>query len=138
LCLFANLAVSQPPSPSPTPPTKNNQSQTAGKDPIATNDKNNSNSVSAAIDKLTSEIASWKNKQTADNSDGNASSDGWLKWSTIISAVATLAIAGLGGLQWWAMHKQRAAMEEQANYMREGLAETRKWGFRRSRTLNSG
>ncbi len=43
-----------------------------------------------------------------------------------MTAIATLTIAGLGVFQWWAMHKQRVAMELQADYMKDALAETRK------------
>ena len=43
-----------------------------------------------------------------------------------MTAIATLAIAALGCFQWYAMHRQRIAMEDQARYMKEGLAETRK------------
>jgi hypothetical protein len=76
--------------------------------------------------KFTSEIASWKNQQTSQEGKGNTSSDWWLKWSTIGTAFATLAIAGLGGFQWWAMHKQRLAMDAQAAYMKDGVTENKK------------
>jgi hypothetical protein len=126
-CTLAFLfQPSQPPSPTPTKPTQDNQGKSAGKDSVGPSNQGDTNSISAAIDKLKSELASWKNQQATENSQKNTSPNGWLKWSTIITAIATLAIAGLGIFQGWAMHRQRLAMEEQAKYMSDGLVETRK------------
>lgn len=63
--------------------------------------------------------------EAAQEGKTNPPSDWWLKLSTVVTSVATLAIAGLGFFQWRVMHKQRLAMEQQANYMRDGLALTR-------------
>jgi hypothetical protein len=118
------FAQSQPPPPGPRKATQNNKAQATGEQTVAPKNQNNADHTSAAIDKLTSEIASWKKQQAATKDENDSSSGGWLMWSTIATAFATLAIAGLGCFQWRAMHKQRIAMEQQAQYMRDGLALT--------------
>ena len=127
LVLACNVyAQSQPPSPAPTKFTQNDKSKTARKQTVASGDKSDADSVSAQIDQLKSKLATWENRQAAKQRQENTSSDWWLRWSTIATAIATLAIAGLGIFQGWAMHKQRLAMDAQAAYMRDGLAETKK------------
>jgi hypothetical protein len=125
---LAVVAIGQSQTPPPTPgkPAQNYQGNATGKQDVASDDQRQANSVSTAINKLSSEITAWKNQQAAEDNKRDTSSGGWLMWSTIMTAIATLAIAGLGVFQWWAMHKQRAAMELQATYMKDALAETKK------------
>jgi hypothetical protein len=118
------LCRSQPPSPAPTKAAHHDQGKTTSKDGIAADEDRNSESIPAAIDKLTSEVASWKQKSNTAPENHNPSSEWWLKGSTIVSAVATLFIAVLACVQGWVMHRQRVAMDLQADYMREALGES--------------
>ena len=126
LAVGALLAQSQPPTPGPTKTTQKDQGKAIGKQGVTSDNQSESDVVSTAINKLSSEITTWKNQQAAENTKHDSSSGGWLMWSTIMTAIATFAIAGLGGFQWWAMHKQRIAMELQAGYMKDALTETTK------------
>jgi len=71
-------------------------------------------------------MKAWENRQASKQSQQSPPPQGWLKWGNIVTAIATLAIAGLGIFQGWAMHRQRKAMDAQAAYMRDALAETKK------------
>jgi hypothetical protein len=117
---------SQPPSPTPIPHTQHKESKATGEHSKTPNDQNRTDYLPSAIDKLTAEIASRNKAQTSYKDNNNTSSYGWVKWSTIASAAATLLIAVLAFFQWRAMDRQRRAMDRQAEHMRDGLAETKR------------
>jgi hypothetical protein len=119
-------AQAQPPPQTPGKPYENDQGKSARKQAIETDNQVKPDLISAAIDKLTSEITSWKQQQTAADEKQDAPSNGWIIGSTILSAAATVLIAIVGFLQWRVMGRQRVAMEQQAEYMRVSLEETRK------------
>jgi hypothetical protein len=119
------LGQSQPPSPGPRKPTQNNQSKTARKQGEAPNYQSAANPVSAAINKLTSEVTAWKQQESAKQKEGDTSTDRWLMWSTIATAAATFAIAYLGYRQWRTLQAHHAVMNRQANYIRRALKQTK-------------
>jgi hypothetical protein len=125
VCALAS-PQSQPPSPAPSKSTQHDKSKAVRKEAIASNDQSSASSISAAIDKLAAEIASWKKQAEGTRKENNTSSDWWLKGSTVISAVATLLIAIIAAIQACVIHKQRIAMDQQATYMHAGLVETRR------------
>jgi hypothetical protein len=120
------MGQSQPPSPTPRKPADSDQKRTNGNGNVRRDDNGNAESISTAINKLAAEVKSWKDQQGTAQKKDDTPAEWWTKWSTIATAAATLAIAILGGFQWWAMDKQRAAMELQADYMRDALVETKK------------
>jgi hypothetical protein len=70
--------------------------------------------------KLTSEITSWEQPSSSAPQKNDASADWWLKWSTILSAIATLGIAVLAFFQWRAMKGHKEALDAMAVNMRTG------------------
>ena len=132
MLLFASTALaillqtpqsSQPPSQGPPQSSKDEKRQGTTEQRVGRKDNTKADNASSAVEKPRSEITSRKDQQTSDEDKSDPSS-GWFKGSTIATAIATLAIAVLGFLQWRAMHKQRLAMEEQAKYMGQALSET--------------
>ncbi len=126
VALLIPLLFCQSQQPPPTPTGQNKNSKTDSKQDVDSNNQSSTNSISTAIDKLTSEVAAWKQQQASRQNKEDTSASWWLKGSTIATALATLAIALLGYFQWKAMDKQRVAMEQQTQHMEAALAETTK------------
>jgi len=128
ILLFVPLIAtqSQPPSPTPRKTAQDNQRKTDSKETETSSNHNDADKISTAIDQLTSEVASWKKQAASTPQKDDAPADWWLKWSTIISAVATFGIFVLAFFQWRAMRGHKEALDAMAEYMRVGLAETRK------------
>ena len=120
------LAQSQPPSPTPAKPTQKSKGTATDKQVEVSSIQGDANSLSAAVDKLTSEIASWKKQESAKQDKTDTSAERWAIGSAAVSATATIAIAILAFFQWRSMDKQRLAMDMQAKYMSDGLIETRR------------
>jgi hypothetical protein len=126
IVLLGVLAQSQPPSPTPRKTAQNNKRKADSKQGEASNNQNATDKISTAIEKLTSEIASWKKQSSSTPQKNDTPADWWLKWSTILSAVATLGIAVLAFFQWRAMRGHKEALDAMATNMRTGLTETTK------------
>src|SRR5580698_625967 len=82
------------PSPTPAEPVQDNQGKTAGKQKSG--------------------------KQDTDD----PSSNWWLIGSTVVTALATIAIAYLGYRQWLTLRDHHSVMDRQAGYIRDALAQT--------------
>jgi hypothetical protein len=115
---------SQPPSPSPPKSANNNQGEATGKKGETQKDEGVSDSVSTAINKLTSEVIAWKKQESSAHDKNDMSTDWWTIWSTIVMALATLAIAYLGYRQWRTLQAHHSVMDRQAGYIRDALAQT--------------
>jgi hypothetical protein len=128
ILLFVPLIAtqSQPPSPTPRKTAQDNQRKTGAKETETSSNHNDADKISTAIDQLTSEVASWKKQPASTPQKDDAPADWWLKWSTIISAVATFGIFVLAFFQWRAMRGHKEALDAMAEHMRDGLVETRK------------
>jgi hypothetical protein len=124
--LFCILLQSQPPSPTPGKTAQYNQRKARGKQSEESGNHEAADKISSAINKLTAEVASWKQQSSSAPQKNEAPADWWLKWSTIISAAATLCIAVLAFFQWRAMRGHKEALDAMAVYMRDGLKETKK------------
>ncbi len=118
-------AQSQPPSPGPGKPAQENKGNAISKQAVASSDQSDADALSTAVDKLASEMASWKKQEPAKQDINNTSAEWWAIGSAAVSTLATVAIAALAFFQWRAMDKQRLAMDTQATYMRDGLEATR-------------
>ena len=124
--LFCCSLYSQPPSPAPTKTAQDNQGKAQAKQREESSDHDATDKISSAINKLTAEVASWKQQCNSAAQKNDAPADWWLKWSTIVSAVATFCIAVLAWFQWRAMRGHKEALDAMATHMRNGLAETKK------------
>jgi len=123
---FLAASQSQPPAPTPTKPSHDDQRKSSTENSKGRSNQGSTKSVSTTGTKSTSEVTGGNKSNLATESENKTSPEWWLIASTIISALATVAIALLGYFQWQAMHKQRLAMEEQARYMRDTLEENKK------------
>lgn len=119
-------AQSQPPPPTPRETTQDDKGKADSKQGEAANDQKGSDKISTAIDKLTSEVASWKKQSASTPQENDAPADWWSKWSTILLAIGTLAIAVLAFFQWRAMRGHKQSLEAMASHMESGLTETKK------------
>src|SRR5579862_4177197 len=117
LLFLAVLLASRASSPTPTKSNQNDEAHAAHEKRVGKDNQGDAKSISSAIDKLTSEVTSWEQRQSRSQNIYDRPSEWWVKAGTIMSAIATVAIAILGGLQWWAMRSQRAVMKEQAGLM---------------------
>jgi hypothetical protein len=115
--LLPLYAQSQPPSPTSPIVRQDNKSEAGGKKAETYNDHNGADKIAAAIDKLASEIASWKKKSDADPGNSYSSSE----W---ITAIATFAIALLALFQWLTMRQHKHALDAMAAHMASGLEKT--------------
>lgn len=124
------LQIPQSPSQPPAPRTgrtssQNDKNKSPSKQAVAYHDDKQTNSISPTVDKPTAEVNSREKQADGTPEKGAPSVPGWLKASTVISAAATLLIAVLAGFQAWVIHKQRLAMDQQAQYMSDGLILTK-------------
>lgn len=110
---------SQPPSPTPGKSAHTHQKKTSPENRNTAAHENSTKDLAAAIKQLNTEIAAQNQHQTSTQSESKPPSEGWAKASTIFVTVFTGALAILALLQYLAMRKQ-------AEYMKEGLAETAK------------
>jgi hypothetical protein len=136
--LCALPARSQPPSPAPSKSTQNDKSKSNGKQTETSDNKSAADQISSAIDRLTSEVASWKKQQGANPEKDDSSADWWLKWSTIISSVATVAIAVLAYFQWRRMGAHEKALHAMATHMKTGLSATTAAADAANKSADSG
>jgi hypothetical protein len=112
LALSCCLPVrSQPPAPRPPNPTQDNQGNATGKQYKTSDNHGDASSISSAIDKLTSEVTSWKQQQAGTLQKDEASADWWTEWSTLLSAVATVAVAVLAYRQWRTVRGHELALK---------------------------
>lgn len=129
-------AQSQPPGPAPRKTTEDNQRKANGKQGEASRNEDASDKISTAIKQLTSEVTSWKQQSDSAIQKDDAPADWWSKWSAILSAVASLAIAVLAFFQWRAMRGHKDALDAMATHMRDGLIETTKAANAASRSAD--
>jgi heme/copper-type cytochrome/quinol oxidase subunit 2 len=120
------LAQSQPPAPSPAKVAQNEKGKTAREQAETYRDQSIASSISASIDKLTAEVTAWKEQESREHSNDRPSTDWGTIISTIVTALATVAIAWLGYRQWQTLKAHHTVMDRQANYIRDALVETRK------------
>lgn len=119
IALFASAQQSRPPAPGPPVVGQNQKSKRTPEQPKAQSGQSRADSISASIDKLTTEVTAWKDQSKAPPEKGDASAD----W---ILAFATLLIAVLTFFQWLILKAHHKVMDRQANYIRDALAETKK------------
>ena len=120
------FAQSQSPSPTLGKSTQGHQSKPNGKEAKATEDQQVSDAPSAAINQRDTEMATREKKESAPTQENHSSSDWWIMWSAIVSAVATIAIAYLGYRQWRTLQGHHKTMDEQVGVINNVLAETKK------------
>jgi hypothetical protein len=128
IVFFSFLTVSQSQQPSPTPREtgQNNKRKSDREQSEASNYQGSADKISAAIDKLASEVASWKEQSGGAPEKTGAPADWWSKWSTILSAIASIGIAVLAFFQWRTMRGHKEALDAMAKHMKNGLEETTK------------
>ena len=112
---------SQPPSPTPAKTAQNDQGKPSAKQTKSGEDQRISDALSAAINKLASEIAAREKQRDTAPEKTDSSSEWWLKWSTIVSAVAAFFIAVLAYRQWRTLQAHHTVMKRQAGYIRRAL-----------------
>lgn len=112
--------------PGPRKASQGNQGEAKTKKSEARDNQESAGPLATAINKLTAEIAAREKEANGSPKESASSAEGWLKWSTIVSAGATFFISVLSYRQWRAMDSQRIAMETQSTYMSRALIETTK------------
>jgi hypothetical protein len=110
---------SQPPSPTPREAQHTDENKTHPEQAKDTTDDNSTNRLITAIDKVSAEIAAGNQQESRAYGKDKAPTDWWAVASTVLMTIFTGALAWLAYLQW-------GAMKSQANYMRDGLIETRR------------
>jgi len=105
---------SQPPSPTSSKSAHANQKKAKPEQDKSCTDDDTTKELTSAINQLTAVIAARNEQHFAVQSNNKTPAPRWLIASTIVSALATLAIAVLGYFQWRAMHRQ-------AGFMQNGL-----------------
>jgi hypothetical protein len=119
------FAQSHPPSPAPSKPTKNNQREASGKQDKTAENQRISDSLSAAVNQLASEMAARETQANALREKGDSSTDRGIMWSAIVTAVATVFIGWLGYRQWRTLQEHREVFARQAGYIRRALKQTK-------------
>jgi len=105
---------SQPPAPTPPKPAQNDKSKATREQTEKQHDQSGANLISAAINKLTSEVASRKKQDDSTDQKTDASTDRWIMWSTVVTAVSTFFIAVLAYRQWRTLEQHREVFAGQA------------------------
>jgi hypothetical protein len=115
--LFACCALGQPQPPSPTArkTAQENQDQAT---PKAAEQESNERPITINIPGGT-EIRIGEKKEARNGDEKQSSTDWWALPNTVLVTTFTGFLA-------WLAHRQRQAMTEQAGYMRDGLAETKR------------
>jgi hypothetical protein len=122
LCGFTIIAISAqqslPPPPAPAISSQTQQNNAGAKQTKAASDNHSADLLVTAIDKLTTEIAG-RNQQNPHTKSGNPSTLDCIKVTDWLIALATLFLAAVAIFQY-------CSMQRQANYMRRGLALTKR------------
>jgi hypothetical protein len=112
-------AQSQPPSPRPAKPAQENKNQPSPKQSESTTNQQPSEDIPALTDKVITELARRNQQQTAGERKKETSIDWWGIFRDALLVIFTGALAVLA-------NRQHQAMIQQADYMRDALAETKK------------
>jgi hypothetical protein len=126
LLIFVQCVQSQPPTPGPTKTAQYQQRQTTPEKGKSKSHESPSHNTPPVSEQSFPEVARGEEKQSSTQNKQNPPVQWWLILSTIVNALATASIAFLGYRQWRSMEGQRAAMVQQVQHMRDGLAETKK------------
>ena len=122
--MLASMAQSQPLPPTPAIANQNNKSNSTSKQTETSNHQTIADQLSTAIDKLTSEVASWKQHQSSAPNKNEPPADWWGRGSTILEALSTLVIAILAYCQWRTLKEHKKAFESMAGHLESGLVQT--------------
>lgn len=119
LILVGGNAQSQPPALGTAKTAQENKNESRPKQPETTANQQSSIDISALTDKVITELARRNQQSPGDKSKEKPAIDWWGIGRDALLVLFTGALAVLA-------HRQHQAMVQQANYMRDGLGETKK------------